>query len=481
MQCREKLRWTDVYREAELYKAAVRLYTRPLFNRAKALSTSVDQKTLHDFARKGLQNLHVLHRSLREQRFKPRPGVALHYNFNGRQRVLYIYPWEERLVDLLLYRLLNRRLHGWMSPHAYAYRVQGFSLDQCQRRIGRALQGANVFVIKRDITNYFASVDHDLLLDQLAGLVEPSDYLFRLLESRVRFRYVESADEVAATRGIPFGTAVACVLANVYLTPIDRRLTVIPGLSYFRYADDFLAASVDPDIARHAADEIDEGLHRLRLEDKPTHRMNVTLTRWDGPVEPGFDPVSRVRHLGLEFRADASIGLSRDKQRKICNLFRFALRRNRSRLRQIPDRNERIKTAVEAVRRVLDRGVRNVAIIDYYLRHVDDERQLRRVDRWLAEEVLSVACGGGHRKGHFRKLGYATLRSVGLPSLVHRRRLIRHGQIRSPFFVWSTQQISKSSGEAAARTRHARPSLRSQKQQIHSACERERLPVDGGY
>ena len=50
-------------------------------------------------------------------------------------------------------------------------------------------------------------------------------------------------------------------------------------------------------------------------------------------------------------------------------------------------------------------GVRNVAILDYYLKHVDNEEQLRRLDRWLAEEVLSLVFGG-HRKGHFRRIGF---------------------------------------------------------------------------
>jgi hypothetical protein len=33
------LRWKDVYREAELYKAAVRVYTKPVFQWRKALFT----------------------------------------------------------------------------------------------------------------------------------------------------------------------------------------------------------------------------------------------------------------------------------------------------------------------------------------------------------------------------------------------------------------------------------------------------------
>lgn len=110
------LRWKAVYSEAELCRAAVRVYTKPLFQWRKALSTSTDGKTLYDFAARGLHGLDSLHRSLERQDFHFRPAVALDYNFNGRHRTLYVSPWEERIVDLMLYRSLNRRLHQWFSP-----------------------------------------------------------------------------------------------------------------------------------------------------------------------------------------------------------------------------------------------------------------------------------------------------------------------------------------------------------------------------
>jgi hypothetical protein len=92
-----------------------------------------------------------------------------------------------------------------------------------------------------------------------------------------------------------------------------------------------------------------------------------------------------------------------------------------------------------------------VAIVDYYLRHVEDEGQLRLLDRWLAEEVLCLALGGGHKRGHFGVLSFRELRAMGLPSLVHRRRLIRHGRIESPFFVWKQRQSVRASKGTAAR------------------------------
>ena len=61
------LRWRDVYREAELYKSAVRVYTKPLFHWRKALSTSTDGRNLYDMAARGLRGLDALHRAVASQ------------------------------------------------------------------------------------------------------------------------------------------------------------------------------------------------------------------------------------------------------------------------------------------------------------------------------------------------------------------------------------------------------------------------------
>ena len=102
------IRWRDVYREAELYKAALRVYTKPLFLWRKALNVSTDGKTLYDLAARGLNGLGAIHQQLRSEQFHFRPSVGLKYNFNGKRRTLYIPPWEERIVDLLIYRVLIR-------------------------------------------------------------------------------------------------------------------------------------------------------------------------------------------------------------------------------------------------------------------------------------------------------------------------------------------------------------------------------------
>ena len=158
-------------------------------------------------------------------------------------------------MDLLLYRMLNKRFHSAFSNNSYAYRHRGYGVDACQHRIHGHLKEMPrpVYFIERDVANYFPSVDHEVLLKALEQWVEPQDYLYQLLQERIKFRVLTSDGAKMAEIGIPFGTAIACFFANLYLTPLDRELAAVPGLAYYRYADDILAFSsrrhVDPTLA----------------------------------------------------------------------------------------------------------------------------------------------------------------------------------------------------------------------------------------
>ena len=188
---------------------------------------------------------------------------------------------------------------------------------------------------------------------------------------------------------------------------------------------------------------------RLRLEVKSSHSQDLVVAS-EAVGDADFMPAREFRHLGLQFRAGGGVALSRDKCRKIQNLFRFAFRRGRRRWRKLAETIDRARAIVAVAQEAAEKGVRNVAILDYYLRHVDDEAQLARVDRWLAEEVLSLIFGG-HKKGHFARISFAELRAMGLLSLVHRRRLIRGGRIESPFFIWQREKATRAFRGTVAR------------------------------
>ena len=431
--------WQRLYSEAALYKAAVRMYTKPFFFHHQRWQHSHDGQTFYDFARNGIKDLNKIHQQLRKKQFSFGHADARQYNFNGKIRTLYIYPWAERLVDLMLYRELCFKFDESFNQHSYAYRIHGFGVNQCQRDIQKDLRQRKspVYVIKRDIKNYFDSIDHESCLAILQQHFKKDDYLYELLASRVKFTYYDNQNTLHhAEKGVPFGTAISCFLANLVLNEVDHKLNALPGLSAFRYADDFLILSSDKETANQAITLFEAEIASLNLEFKESHSQNMVL---DGPDHDEFKSVSQFRHLGLTFSGQGHISLSREKFRKICNLFKYALQKQTKRHRRVTNPYKRAKLAVRICKRVINSGVHGVALIDYYLRHVEDEACWRRLDLWLAEECLHWVFGKGHKKGYFKKIPFSTLREMGLPSLQHRRMLIKHGHIESAFFVWKNQ------------------------------------------
>ena len=439
----KKATFNRIYSELALHQAVIRAYSKPLFTSRKALGMSHDGRTFYDFASDSLQNVSQLHKQLAKRRFSYRPGIELLFTTNGKERTIYLFPWEERIVDLMLYRELTKYFHGVYEQSCFAYRMGSHGVDSCQHRVENLVRQLPrpLYFVKRDVADYFPSINHERLLELMAEWIEPDDYLFKLLEQRIRFEILENEEVRTAERGIAFGTAIACFFANLYLTPLDRQMAKIKGLKYFRYSDDLLAFSKDRESALEAAQEMAATFSRLKVASKPKAHRNFFFPLTAGHTDGEFEAVDRFQHLGLEFRSDNTVGMAREKGRKIRNLFRTAFRRKRRRFIKARNPILRAQLAVDIARDVVEEGFRSVAIIDYYLKHVNDESQLRQLDQWLAEEILSVTFGNGHKKGNFKKIPFSRLRAMGLPSLQHRRRLLRHGHLESHFFTMRNENL----------------------------------------
>lgn len=441
----QKVRFDDIYSELALNQAALRAYTKPLFLRKKALGQSHDGLTLYDFAQCTSSNLKQIHRQLMSRQFIFREGEAIRIESKGKERIIYIFPWEERIVDLMLYHTLSERFDGRFSPSCQAYRQGHLGVDHCQEKVRSLLKHKSrpLYFIKRDVSNYFPTINHELLLEKLSHWIDPQDYLFDLLRQRIEFLIKNGEDAELNFLGIGFGTPIACFFANLYLNDMDHALDRVKGLHYFRYSDDMLAFSSNPKAVEKASAVMEEAFTAHKLNSKPSHHQDfqfVDETRVPQNTETW--PVRhRFTHLGLEFRADKSVGLSREKSRKIQKLFRDEFRRRRRAFRHITRPNSRASKAISIAKDLIENGFGSVALIDYYLKHVNDQHQLKALDQWLAEEILSVAFRNGHKKGNFRKISFARLRGMGLPSLRHRHRLLHHGQMDYSFLTWRTDKL----------------------------------------
>jgi hypothetical protein len=250
-----------------------------------------------------------------------------------------------------------------------------------------------------------------------------------LLRQRIEFEY----DNKKAIVGVPFGCSIACVLANIYLTDLDREMNNFK-VKYFRYADDIMILGKTEEEVTAASQHLDNHIKSLNLIIKPSKATNGCITN------------SKVKFLGLMF-GDTDVMLPIEKQRKILRMVDASLLPLTSQLKKLSI-DGGVALCVSRINELVSSRFRSVAIIDYYLKHITDENQLKTIDRLVAEKVISAVLGRKFKNGLFKTIPYKKLRDQGLISLVHRSRLHKHGYIKTKFMsllnaFFATRQSEK--------------------------------------
>ena len=406
--------------------AALDTLNKLVFLPRKAHVKSSDDQSYFEFGHNISSRIKEISAKIRSKQYSYKPFRHIKRRTKSKVRDIYLSCWSDKIVEGWINRCLMVLLDKWYSNCCFAHRVK-FGLDECQARIADSFKN-NRFYIKRDIKNYFYTINQQKLFDQLGNLIDKEDYLFKLIVERVSdFGYIgDNGEKFTSSIGIPFGSSLSCSLSNIYLTNVDKTMETLK-VGYFRYADDILIIGNDGDKVINAANMFDKAVAQLGLELKPSHTRQVSFEDHDG-----FEYCNRISHLGLEYHSSGKVRLSVEKQRKIINLFKREIKRNIRAIKKSKD-DERLKLVIGMIKdAILDR-IRSAAIIDYYLKHVSDELQLKNLDRLVAELVISTTLRKPFRNKDFQLIPYQKLRDLGLPSLLHRSRLLRHSHLKVNF------------------------------------------------
>lgn len=404
----------DILTRLNLYKAALRMSNVVAYNRNRGFVRSYDGMTYWEFAQK-IDS--IIERVLKSHTYAFSPMLLIQKRVKTKTRKIYISTWQDRLVESLLNCEINKKLNNYFSKRSYAYRPDKVGINQCQFNLSKAMNNIK-YIARRDISNYFYTIDHNILLGKLAPLVDQD--LYALLAQRIRFEYY--GDGLSLNNiGIPFGSSVAGILANIYLTDLDKQMQ-LHTIKYFRYADDIIIGGDDESKVLQAVNQFDEGIRQLKLELNPKKCYYSDILKDKTPI----------KFLGLEFRGDV-VRLPIEKRRKIINFFKYALQNGQRYIKKQKSIEGKTKCAVQLCNDVIENRIRSVAIIDYYLNHINDEDQLKCIDRQISQMVISYILNKKFRPRDYKLVSYKSLRKCGLQSLLHRSRLIKQGHIKIPF------------------------------------------------
>ena len=208
---------------------------------------------------------------------------------SGGVRTLGLPTIGDRIAQTAAALVLHERVGALFSDRSFAYRP--FLGPRRAALFLRSRLAAAAWVVTADIEKFFDNVEHRIMADQLRT-VGVDDAGIRLI---VRWLAAPARDrerQYQPVKGLPQGSPIAPLLANLYLTGFDTTLEA-EGFSHVRYADDFVVLATDEAEARRALGFVSTYLgSRLRLAIKPA---KTQLTR----SEDGFS------FVGFRFTRDA--------------------------------------------------------------------------------------------------------------------------------------------------------------------------------
>jgi hypothetical protein len=198
--------------------------------------------------------------------------------FDPKRRAISALPFRDRVAQHALCAIIEPIFDATLLPRSYACRkgkgthAGAVAVQAELRHLTR--DGAPIFTLKTDFSRYFASIERATL--------------WRMIEAKVSCRATLRLIEAMVPRagiGLPIGSLVSQIFANVYAGALDRHLQQRLGERHWhRYMDDLVVLGPSSDHLRRLREDI-EAFSRDRL--------GLRFSKWS------IQPVSRgVNFLG---------------------------------------------------------------------------------------------------------------------------------------------------------------------------------------
>lgn len=203
-------------------------------------------------------------------KYAPRPCIRLPIpKPEGGTRMLAIPPREDAAIQRAILSVVAPGLDCFFESSSIAYR-KGLGRARAARVIASAYRNGYRFALKADFARFFDSIDHAALdAHARAYLADDSaaDFIMRCVRAGSPFE----------DRGIPTGSPLSPLLANVFLDSFDERVAAEGGL-LVRYADDFVVLYKSLDEANRAFDRLRAAAESLALSLNQDKTRTVDLS-----------------------------------------------------------------------------------------------------------------------------------------------------------------------------------------------------------
>ena len=250
----------------------------------------VDGETITHFAEQAETYLYQLEQALIAGAYHPMPLRQLSVpKKEGGWRTLGVPTVRDRIVQQALLNALHPILEPQFEDCSFAYRP-GRSHKAAVQQVGYWRDRGYEWVLDGDIVRFFDNLNHARLFAEFEERVKPADLvpaqtlfslrsaIFALLEAWISASILTPEGLVLPEKGVPQGSVVSPILANVYLDDFDEIL-MSADLKLVRFADDFVVLAKNQQQIIQAQQDVADLLHSMGLQLHPDKTQITNFNR----------------------------------------------------------------------------------------------------------------------------------------------------------------------------------------------------------
>lgn len=220
----------DIYRLLYNPDLFLRAYAR-LYPNKGALTPGATTETADGMS---LAKIEQIIDELRHERYRWTPVRRTYIpKRNGKLRRLGISTWRDKLLQEVMRSILDAYYEPQFSELSHGFRP-GRGCHTALQRIKTAWTGVRWFV-EADISQYFDTIDNEVLVAILREKLYDNRFL-RLIHQLLQAGYLEDWRWHTTLSGVPQGSGVSPILANLYLDKLDQYVETVLIPKYTRGA-----------------------------------------------------------------------------------------------------------------------------------------------------------------------------------------------------------------------------------------------------
>ena len=323
----------------------------------------------------------------------------------SKKRVVYQYKSDENYI----LKFISYQLYKYdyiFSNNLYSYRKT--TGVKCAIKRLSSINGINnMYGYKVDISNYFNSINIDILLNILSNTLYDDENLYNLLKQLLVNPYViYNGNIIEEEKGVMGGVPISAFLANLYLIEMDKYF-YDNKIIYFRYADDILIFSNSKDELERYIQVLKNYLVKYKLSVNPDK-------------EKYYNPHDEIEFLGFSFR-DGIIDLSSNTIKKIKGKIKRSARGIR---RWMIRKGAKEEYALKAMNRKFNnkfycaKDKNDLDWSRWFFPVINTSKSLKIIDNYMQENLRYIVCGRYNKK-NFENVPYARLKDCNYKPLVH--------------------------------------------------------------